>query len=112
MLFAALGKLDFITVLILIGAAVLPKKLLMFAAIYLLIKGGLFIYFNRDFASYGDFISGIYLLILSFGLKIPFVHTSVLLWLVQKTLLTFIAIGLRFTIFYYEYKEYLPSFLR
>jgi hypothetical protein len=112
MLFATLGKLDFITVLILLGAAILPQKLLLYAAIYLLIKGALFILLNRDFASYGDFISGIYLVVLAHGLKIPYVHNIVLIWLLQKTILTFIAIGLKLLVFYYEYKEELPSFLR
>ncbi|MBN2367607.1 hypothetical protein JXC34_01205 [Candidatus Woesearchaeota archaeon] len=112
MLFATLGKLDLLTVLILMGAAILPKKLLLFAAIYLLIKGGLFIWLSRDFASYGDFISGIYLLILSFGIQIPFVHQVVLFWLLQKTIMTFIAIGLKLLLFYYEYRESFPALFR
>ena len=110
MLFATLGKLDLITVLILIGAAMVPKQLLVFAAIYLLLKGVIFIYLNRDFASYGDFISGIYLLILSFGIKIPYVHNIVLFWLLQKTILTFIAIGLKLILFYYDSKDGIPFF--
>lgn len=109
MLFVALGKLDLITVLVLMGAAALPQKLLIWAAIYLLIKGIFFGFFLKDFASKIDFISGIYLLILSYGLKIPYVHTLVLLWLLQKTILTFIAIGLKLLIFYYEYKDGLLS---
>lgn len=112
MLFETLGKLDLITVIILIGAAVFPKKLLLIAAIYLILKGGIFVLLNRDFASYGDLISGVYMLILSFGLKIPFVHNLVLLWLLQKTIMTFLAIGLKLFILYYEYREELPSFLR
>ena len=112
MLFAALGKLDLLTVLVLMGAAVLPSKLLLFAAIYLMIKGGLFILINKDFASYGDFISGIYLLVLSFGLTIPVVHQIVLFWLLQKTILTFVVIGIKLMFFYNHHKEDLPSFLR
>lgn len=112
MLFEFLGKMDLITVLILIGAAILPKKLLMFAAIYLILKGGLFVLLNRDFASYGDFFSGIYMALLAFGLKIPIVHNIVLMWLLQKTIMTFIAIGLKLFIFYYEYKEEFPAFMR
>ena len=111
MLFATLGKLDFITVLILIGAAIMPKKLLLFAAIYLLIKGGTFIFLSKDFASYGDFFSGIYLVVLANGVKIPYVHNIVLIWLLQKTIMTFIAIGLKLFLFYYEYREEIP-FLR
>jgi hypothetical protein len=112
MLFATLGKLDLITVLILIGAAILPSKLLVFAALYLILKGVIFGLLNKDFASYGDLFSGFYLLVLSTGIKIPYLHQVVFFWLLQKTIMTFIAIGLKLMIFYYEYKEKFPSFLR
>jgi hypothetical protein len=112
MLFATLGKLDLITVLILLGAAVLPKTFLLYAAIYLLIKSAIFIFMNKDFASYGDFISGIYMLIVSYGIRIPFVHEIVLFWLIQKTALTFLAIGLQLFLFYQEHKQEMPEFLR
>jgi hypothetical protein len=105
MLFATLGKLDLITVLILIGAVILPKQLLLFAAVYLLIKGFIFIFLSKDFASYIDFMCGIYLAILSLGIRIPYVHNVVLFWLLQKTIMTFIAIGLQLFIFYYQHKE-------
>jgi hypothetical protein len=111
MLFATLGKLDLITVLILIGAAVLPQKLLLFAAIYLLIKGGIFILLTRDFASYGDFISGIYMILLAYGIRIPFVHEIILFWLIQKTAMTFLALTIYLFLFYQEHKQELPSFL-
>ena len=112
MLFKSLGTLDLITVLILIGAAILPQKLLLGAAFYLLIKASVFILLSKDFASYGDFVAGLYLLVLSFGIKIPYMHNLVLFYLLQKTILTFIAIGLKLFLFYQEYKEELPSFLK
>lgn len=112
MIFATLGKLDLITVLILMGAAILPSKLLLYASIYLILKGAVFILVSRDFASYGDLFSGLYLLLLSGGVKIPYVHQVVFFWLLQKTIMTFIAIGLKLFVFYYEYKKELPSFLR
>ncbi|AJF61258.1 TPA: hypothetical protein HA239_01255 [Candidatus Woesearchaeota archaeon] len=108
MLFATLGKLDLITVLILLGAAILPSKLLMYAALYLIVKGGLFVLMNRDLASYGDLFSGIYILVLSFGIKIPYLHQIVFFWLLQKTILTFIGIGLKLFLFYQESKDGLP----
>src|SRR5512133_616650 len=99
MLFATLGKLDFLTVLILLGAAILPHQFLLYAAVYLLIKGAIFILLNKDFASYGDFISGAYMLILSFGIVIPVIHQVILFWLIQKTALTFLAIGFQVFLF-------------
>ncbi|MEK6916484.1 MAG: hypothetical protein AABW92_01955 [Nanoarchaeota archaeon] len=110
MLFATLGKLDLITVLILMGAAILPSKFLMYAAVYLMVKGGIFILVNRDFASYGDFFSGIYLLVLSYGIHIPYLHQAVFFWLLQKTLLTFIGIGLKLYLFYQGSKDRFPFF--
>ena len=112
MIFATLGKLDLITVLILMGAAILPSKFLLFAAVYLILKGGIFILINRDFASYGDLFSGLYLVLLSTGLKIPYLHQVVFFWLLQKTILTFIAIGIHLMILYYDNKESFPEFLR
>jgi hypothetical protein len=110
MLFRTLGTLDLVTVLILMGAAILPHKLLLYAALYLIIKGALFIWISKDFASYGDFGAGLYLLILSFGFQVPYVHTVVLFYLLQKTILTFIAIGLKMFLFYQENKDEFPLF--
>jgi hypothetical protein len=112
MLFATLGKLDFITVLILLGAAILPQKMLMYAAIYLVVKGLLFILLSRDFASYIDLGCGVYLFIMFLGLTIPVLHQIVLFWLIQKTALTFLAIGVKLMLFYYQYREDMPEFLR
>ena len=111
MFFATLGKLDLITVIILLGAAILPSKLMFYAAFYLIVKGGIFILLSRDFASYGDLFSGLYLLVLSYGVYVPYLHQVVLFWLLQKTILTFVAIGIKLFVFYYEYKDNLPSFL-
>lgn len=112
MLFETLGKLDFLTVLILIGAAVLPHIFLFYAAMYLIIKGAIFIFLNKDFASYGDFISGLYMLLLSYGISIPVVQEIVLFWLIQKTALTFLAIGLQMFLFYQEHKQEMPVLFR
>ena len=110
--FRTLGTLDLLTVIILMLAAVAPHKLLLFAAIYMIVKGIIFILVSRDIASYGDLIAGIYLFILSNSIRVPLVHEVVLFYLLQKTILTFIAIGLKLFIFYNEYKSELPEFLR
>ena len=112
MIFETLGNLDFITVIILMLAAVMPQKFLLFAAIYLLVKGAVFIFMSRDFASYGDFFSGVYMLVLSFGIQIPILHGIVLFWLLQKTIFTFIAIGIKLFIFYHDHREDFPVFMR
>ena len=108
MLFAALGKLDLLTVLVLMGAAILPHKLLFYAAIYLLLKGIFFGILLRDFASKIDLACGVYLMFLSQGITMPIIHTLVLLWLLQKTILTFIAIGVKLMLIYYRNRESIP----
>ena len=105
MLFATLGKLDLITVLVLMGAAILPQKMLLFAAVYLLAKGLIFGVLMGDFASKIDLACGAYIGILSFGLYIPVIHTLAFIWLLQKTILTFVAIGVKAVVFYYHYRD-------
>jgi len=105
MLFEKLGTLDFITVLIIIGAAIMPQKLLLTAAVYLIVKGLIFILLSKDFASYIDLFSGLYLVIFANGIRLPYLHGAVLFWLIQKTILTFIAIGFKLMILYYVYQE-------
>ena len=103
MLFRTLGTLDFNTILILLGAALLPEKLLLLAAFYLVVKGATFAYSSSDWASYGDIISGCYLFLFSLGIKIPVVHTIIILYLIQKTMLTFIALGIKASLYYHHH---------
>ena len=105
MIFKALGTLDLATVFVLLGAAILPEQLLFVAAVYMIVKGGVFTFMSKDLASIGDFIAGIYLFVLAFGLKIPILHPIVLLYLAQKTLLTFVAIGVKSAAFFADGKK-------
>jgi len=105
MLFALLGKLDLITVLVILGGAILPQKFLVYVAFYLILKGLFFGFAMKDFASKIDLLCGIYLLIMRYFTKIPYVHGLVLFWLIQKTALTFIAIFLKLYVYYYHYKD-------
>ncbi|MBI2575433.1 hypothetical protein HYV82_06135 [Candidatus Woesearchaeota archaeon] len=92
--------MDLVTVIILIGAAVFPQKMLLYAGLYLMIKGLVFIMASKDIASYGDAISGAYMALMSFGLTIPFITTAALIYLGQKTFLTFVKIGIEAYTFY------------
>ena len=94
MIFKTLGTLDLLAVILLIGAAIFPKSLLLYAGAYLLLKGIIFIITSKDIASYGDALSGAYLALLSFGTNIEIIGTIVLIYLAQKTLLTFVKIGI------------------
>lgn len=100
MIFKTLGIMDLVTVIILIGAAVFPQKMLLYAGLYLMIKGLIFIAASKDIASYGDAISGAYMALMAFGLTMPFITTAALIYLGQKTFLTFIKIGIEAYAFY------------
>lgn len=111
MIFKTLGTLDFIAVLVVLGAVILPQQLLFVAGLYLIIKGGIFIYESNDFASYGDLVCGIYLLILAMGVKIAVIHPIVLVYLAQKVIITFVAIGVKASLHFFEYKrKKVPSY--
>ena len=92
--FKTLGILDLFTVIVLAGAAVFPEKFLLYAGIYLIVKGIFFISISRDFASYGDALSGAYILAMLAGIRLPVLNTVVLAWLGQKTFVTFVKIGI------------------
>ncbi|GEM_PF-3906413 len=100
MIFKTLGIMDLVTVIILMGAAAFPQKMLLYAGLYLLIKGLVFIMASKDIASYGDAISGAYMALMAFGLTKPFITTAVLIYLGQKTFLTFVKIGVEAYTFY------------
>ncbi|MEM2138547.1 MAG: hypothetical protein QXM96_00120, partial [Candidatus Woesearchaeota archaeon] len=63
-----------------------------------------FIYISKDLASYGDFFSGIYMFLLSYGIKIPYIHNVILFYLIQKTFLTFVAIAITAYTLYKNYE--------
>lgn len=94
MIYKTLGILDLITVIAIISAAILPEKLLLYTAAYLLLKGLFFISVSNDFASYGDALSGVYMLLMVLGFNFPLATTAVLLYLGQKTFFTFVKIGI------------------
>ena len=100
MIFKTLGILDLITVIVLMSAAILPEKMLLYAGLYLLIKGLIFIATSKDIASYGDAASGAYFILMAAGLNISMLTTAALIYLGQKTFLTFIKIGIEAYAFY------------
>lgn len=94
MIFKTLGTLDLVTVVLLAGAAIFPQKLIVYAGIYLIAKGLLFIAISMDIASFGDAISGALIILMVMGMDVPLLNTAVLIYLGQKTFFTFVKIGL------------------
>lgn len=105
MIFKTLGLGDLIAVILLLGAAIFPKQLLLYAGVYLAIKGLFFILLSNDFASYGDGASGIYMVLMAIGISMPFLTTAALIYLAQKTFLTFVKIGIETYSLYRLIKE-------
>ena len=82
--------LDIVSIVIVLGSKILPRKLLVFSGLYLLLKGLVFAISSKDFASYIDTFFGVYLIAMFFGLRIYVLSAICVLWLIQKTVMYFI----------------------
>jgi len=69
---------------------VLPKKLIFYAAAYLVLKGGLF-WLSGDGVSFIDVLCGAYIIMLSIGLSVTLISVLAVIFLVQKN--TFLFLG-------------------
>jgi hypothetical protein len=67
MIVKILGALDLVCVVAILFAAVLPQKMLILLAVYLMGKGGTFA-IGGDIVSYIDVVCGVYMLLLAFGI--------------------------------------------
>lgn len=83
-----LGLLDIIAALIIIAYSILPSKLILFAALYLVIKGVLFALTSSCFINYIDIFTGLYIMLLYFGISFSFVTVLCLLFLMTKGVLS------------------------
>ncbi len=109
MIFKTLGFMDLIAVILLLGAAIFPSKLLLYAAVYLVVKGFFFIFVSKDIASFGDALSGVYILMFIIGLSSSVLNTIVLLYLGQKTFFTFVKISVETFVFVRELRQARPA---
>jgi len=87
MIIKLLGILDFLT----IGAVFLglfgAKKYLLIAGVYHIGKGFLF---GRSFVNYIEILCGIYICLLAVGFSINIITIIVILWLIQKAIMSLI----------------------
>ncbi len=105
MIFRTLGVLDLVAVILLLGAAFFPHALLLYAGIYLVIKGFVFIAASKDIASLGDLVCGLYILLFVAGLGVPLLNAAALIYLGQKTFFTFVKVGFEFYSLYRFLRE-------
>ncbi len=67
----------------------LPLKAMLYAAGWLILKGGMFA-FGGDIASFIDIGCGLYMVFFAFGLSITFVSIVVALYLSQKFMISWL----------------------
>ena len=83
MIIKFLGFFDFLVIFVMLLSPFLPFKYMLYAALYLLLKGALFA-FGGDIASYLDVGCGTYLMFFAFGISSMFINVIVGLYLAQK----------------------------
>ncbi|MBN2422099.1 hypothetical protein JXB41_02640 [Candidatus Woesearchaeota archaeon] len=71
----------------------LPDKALFIIAGYLIIKGTLFTVMAKDIASIIDLICGLYALMIVINVYHAIATTLVILWLAEKSIVSFIRLG-------------------
>lgn len=89
MMVKLLGTGDAYVVFAMMFAPVLPIKFLVYAALWLIFKGGIFA-LAGDIISYFDIISGIYVLFYAYGFSITLVSVIVAIYLGQKFMVSWL----------------------
>ena len=90
MILKLFGFADILAIIALLAATILPQKLVLLMAIYLIIKGFLFVIMGGVFPNFFDILSGLYLAAASFGISYWIFTTVVVLFLAQKAFLSFV----------------------
>lgn len=83
MIYFILSVLDILISFSVLLNNVLPPLVLLIVAAYLIIKGGFFL-FQKDLASIGDILVGIYSLAIYFGFNNPVLTIIAVIFLLQK----------------------------
>lgn len=85
-----LAIVDLVAVFAILAAPILPTKVIIYCAGYLIMKGGFFAITSYDIASILDVICGIIIILLAFGISHGTVNIIVLLYLIQKAVFSFV----------------------
>ncbi len=85
MLLRLLGVIDLMVALLLLASHILPKDILVVAAIYIILKGLVFV-LAEDIISYVDIAIGLYIFLLMFGFSSNILSLLAALFLIQKGL--------------------------
>ena len=89
MIVKILGAIDFLAVIVLLFAGILPPKLLMIFALLLVAKGAFFA-FSGNLVSILDIAIGLYMFFVAYGHPTQVLTVISLIYLAQKAFLSFV----------------------
>ena len=84
-----LAIVDLVAIFAILAAPILPVKVMMYSAGYLILKGGMFAIMSYDLASFLDLLCGVVIIFLAFDISNSTINLIVLLYLVQKVVFSF-----------------------
>jgi hypothetical protein len=89
MILKAMGLMDFISGILIFFSFMMPRKVLLLVALYLLFKGFLFGY-TGNIISWIDFMCGVYVFIIAFDVYLLILNIGFAIYLVQKSFFSLI----------------------
>ena len=90
MLVKLLGVADILAIIALLFVTLLPRKLVLIMALYLIFKGVIFMLGGGIFPSFLDLTSGVYIAAASYGISHWIPTLAVIIFLIQKALLSLV----------------------
>ena len=83
MIVKILGIGDLFAAVIGAAAGFLPEAIVLLAAKWLILKGGIFM-FSGNYASFFDILCGVYFIFLAYGWGFSFLTVIIIVWIAQK----------------------------
>lgn len=88
MLLKLLGIIDILAIISLLAVNILPQPLVLFMALYLIIKGALFTIIGGQLPSLFDVVSGIYIAAASYGISHWIITVIIMIYIGQKAIIS------------------------
>jgi len=88
MLIKLLGFADILAIIALITSSILPQSLVLLMAVYLILKGIIFIAIGSGIANFLDIIAGLYIAAASYSISHWVITSIVIIYLGQKAFIS------------------------
>ncbi len=88
MLIKILGFADILTIIALLAASILPQPLVILMAVYLILKGIIFVTIGGNIIDILDVIAGFYIATASYGISHWIITSIVVIYLGQKAFIS------------------------